>query len=176
MTWNAHRLSWNYYPLIGDRGKCYSCQLTNQSQTKRNFFDQQYNSTSRQGVFVCVHKWVKQRGREHPGTKGLELGPGLVVWFMVWGWEKKKWREQAPLTSLVELFVGQEHRTMSTDEVWHYKRQTVAYICGFQGSLVSSFRSDIWMNINSVKTFYLFTKHAGFSKVPSCLLLIISRS
>lgn len=36
-------------------------------------------------VCVCVPKLVKWKGRDRPGTKGLELGPGLAVWSTVWG-------------------------------------------------------------------------------------------
>lgn len=60
---------------------------------------------------------------------------------------------------------------MTTDWDWHYKSQTVAYICGFQGSFVCLLHSDVRLvNINTVIV-PLYTKYAGFSQVSPCLTL-----
>lgn len=64
-------------------------------------------------VYACVTKWVKRRSRERPGTKGPGLGPGLAS--CPGFWDGKQRKQEEPLTSLVELLVGQEHRTMTTD-------------------------------------------------------------
>lgn len=34
---------------------------------------------------LCVPEWVKLQAKERPGTKGLDLGPGLEVRSRVWG-------------------------------------------------------------------------------------------
>lgn len=77
----------------------------------------------------CVPEWVKRQEWERPGTKGLELGPGLAVRSRFSQWKTEKTTSLTDITSWTVS--GPRTQNNDTDWDWHYKSQTVAYIGGF---------------------------------------------
>lgn len=82
-------------------------------------------------LYLCVCGWAKAGQKTHWNKRSWpwSLVSGPVQRFRTESEENNRPQWLTAVAWPVEVFVGQEHGTMTTDWYWHYTPQTVAYIC-----------------------------------------------